>query len=48
MKHDDQISNLIGGLLLELKEIVHFEKEKHLLIEIYQQELIIIIIYSLI
>ena len=33
MKHDDQISNLIVGLLLELKEIVHFEKEKHLLIE---------------
>ena len=27
MKHDDQISNLILGLLLELKEVVHSKKK---------------------
>ena len=32
MKYDNQISNLIVGLLLELKEVVHSIK-KHLIME---------------
>ena len=34
MKHDDQISNLIVGLLLKLKGIIHLFEKKHLIIKI--------------
>ena len=33
MKQDDQMSNLIVGLLLELKEVVYSKKETKLIIE---------------
>ena len=33
MKQDDKMSNLIVGLLLELKEVVYSKKETKLIIE---------------
>ena len=33
MKNDEQISNIIAGLLLEFKQIIHSKDEKRLILD---------------